>query len=270
MSGKPAFVSLRFDDHGSSGSPALLLIHGHPFNRSMWQPQVRAAVDMGWRVVIPDLRGYGQSSPIVSSFAFEAFAGDLLSLLDDLSIDRFVVGGLSMGGQVAMDVCRQAPHRVRGLLLAATFPQSESPEGKIRRYAMADRLISQGMAGYATEVLPKMVGELCLKDQPDIGRAVLEMMLTTNPHAAAAALRARAERPPYEQVLAQFARPASVVVGDHDAFTTRDDALKMASLLQDCDLQWMPGVGHMPNLEQPEQFNAVLARLLKRVAASAY
>ncbi len=261
-------VSLAFDDEGSRGSDAVLLIHGHPFNRSMWRPQVGVVAAAGWRAITPDLRGYGESGPTAGAVAFEDFATDLVGLMDALRIERFVVGGLSMGGQIAMEVCRQAPERVRGLLLVATFPQSESEEGKVRRNAMADRLVREGMAGYAAEVLSKMVGAQCLCEKPEIGEAVLAMMTGTDPRAAAAALRARARRAAYEPVLARFARPATVVVGDDDAFTTRDDAMRMASLLSDCDFRWMPGVGHMPNLERPDEFNAALLRLLERVEAT--
>ena len=266
MTGRDS-TSLAFDDEGPRGTKAVLLIHGHPFNRSMWRPQLSAVAAKGWRAIAPDLRGYGESAAWAGAPAFEDYGKDLLALLDALGIEHAVVVGLSMGGQIAMDVCRQAPHRVCGLLLAATFPQSESPEGKQRRFAMADRLIREGMAGYAAEVLPKMVGATCLAERPEIGQAVLAMMQGTDPQGAAAALRARAMRPAYEPVLATFTGPATVVVGDEDAFTTKDDALKMASLLADCDMQWMPRVGHMPNLERQEEFNAALLRLLDRADA---
>jgi pimeloyl-ACP methyl ester carboxylesterase len=258
-------VTLGFDDEGPRGASALLLIHGHPFNRSMWRPQFDAAISAGWRVLAPDLRGYGESSLASGTTAFEDFGKDLLSLLDSLGIDRVVVAGLSMGGQIAMDLCRQAPERVRGLLLTATFPQSESEEGKARRFAMAERLLREGMAGYAVEVLPKMVGGRCLRERPEIGQAVLGMMRGTDPRAAAAALRARASRPPYEPVLMQFAGPSTVIVGDEDAFTSRSDADHLRSLLKNCELCWMSGVGHMPNIERPDEFNAALVRLLERV-----
>ena len=267
MTGRDS-TSLAFDDEGPRGTKAVLLIHGHPFNRSMWRPQLSAVAAKGWRAIAPDLRGYGGSAPPVGTPAFEDYGKDLLALLDALGIARVVVVGLSMGGQIAMDVCRQAPQRVCGLLLAATFPQSESPEGKLRRFAMADRLIREGMAGYAAEVLPKMVGATCLAERPEIGQAVIAMMQGTDPQGAAMALRARAMRPAYEPVLAAFTGPATVVVGDEDAFTTKDDAMKMASLLADCDMQWMPRVGHMPNLERQEEFNAALLRLLDRADAA--
>jgi pimeloyl-ACP methyl ester carboxylesterase len=258
-------VTLGIDDEGPRGADTLLLIHGHPFNRSMWRPQIGAVAARGWRVIAPDLRGYGGSPSGSAVVSFEDFGKDLLALLDAVRVDRFVVGGLSMGGQIAMEVCRVAPERARGLLLAATFPARESDEGKARRFAMADRLTREGMAGYASEVLPKMIGATCLRERPEVGEAVLAMMRGTDPRGAAAALRARALRLPYESVLKHFAGPTTVIVGDEDAFTTRADADQMSSLLSDCELCWMRGVGHMPNLEQPGDFNAALFRLLDRV-----
>lgn len=261
-------VSLAIDIQGPPAGDALLLIHGHPFNRSMWQPQLAPAAAEGWRVIAPDLRGYGGSSVVDGPGRFENFAHDLLGLLDALGIEAAVVGGLSMGGQIAMELCRQRPDRVRGLLLAATFPQAETPEGAARRHAMADRLLNEGMHAYARDVLPKMVGSRCLQDRPEIGERVLGMMEGTDPRGAAAALRARAGRAPFEPVLARFRRPAAVVVGDDDKFTTRADADAMASLLADVELHWLPQVGHMPNLEEPASFNAAMLSLLARVRRS--
>lgn len=257
-------VTIAFDDHAPSRPRTLLLVHGHPFNRSMWEPQAHAAAAHGWRVVVPDLRGYGGSAATPGTVPLSTFARDLAALLDALGVASAVVGGLSMGGQIAMEFCRQAPGRTSGLLLAATFPQAETPEGRARRLATAERLIAEGMDPYAREVLPKMVGARCLRERREVGDRVLAMMRATNPQGAAAALRGRADRPPYEPVLAAFRGPATIVVGDEDAFTTRADADAMRTLLRDAELLRLPGVGHMPNLERPEDFNAALLRLLDR------
>jgi pimeloyl-ACP methyl ester carboxylesterase len=91
------------------------------------------------------------------------------------------------------------------------------------------------------------------------------MMRAAHPHGAAAALRGRAERPSYEGTLAALNIPAIIIVGDQDAFTTRADAQRMHTLVIRSTLVWMPGVGHMPNLEREDDFNAALGAFLRTV-----
>ena len=257
-------ITVAFDDAGQ-GDDVLLLVHGHPLDRSMWRPQVQALSGDGWRVIAPDLRGYGETTVVPGTTGLDVFAADLAALLDHLGVTRVVVGGLSMGGQIAMEFCRAFPERVCGLLLAATFPQAESEDGKRARRAMAQRLEREGMDGYARGVLSQMLSPGSIERRPELARGVLSMMRSAPPRGAAAALRGRAERPPYLEALAGLDVPALVVVGDEDAFTTRSQAEGMHALLAGSELAWMAGVGHMPNLEDEAGFNAAVRRLLGRV-----
>ena len=308
-------ITIAYEDVGA-GENVLVLVHGHPFNRTMWRPQVewienlnrprarardleaRLALpglchqakppprdsqpariehehvnehehDYGmrpWRVIVPDLRGYGDSTVVPGKTTLDVFAGDIAGLLDGLDIREVVIGGLSMGGQIVMEFCRQYPERVRGVLLAATICRAETPEGRRLRAAMAERLLREGMRQYAEEVLPKMVAPANLRAFPEVVEHVRTMMWLTNPIGAAAALRGRAERPDYAETLARIDVPALVVVGDEDAFTTRADADQMSGLLKRSELVWMKGVGHMPNLERAVEFDDALGRLLERCA----
>ncbi|MBN9531370.1 MAG: alpha/beta fold hydrolase [Alphaproteobacteria bacterium] len=256
-------ITMAYDDRGR-GPDVLLLVHGHPFDRSMWRPQL-PALAQGWRIVVPDLRGYGETTVVPGKTTLSQFAADLVGLLDHLDVDGFAVGGLSMGGQIAMEICRGFPDRVRGLILAATFPQAETGEGRVNRVRMADRLLAEGMEPYAAETLPRMISAQTIATQPAVAAHVRDMMRSAPPQGAAAALRGRAERPDYAGTLEAFDRPALVVVGDHDAFTTRADADRMQALLPDAELLWLEGVGHMPNLEAADAFNAAASRLLSRI-----
>ncbi|MHB1223719.1 MAG: alpha/beta fold hydrolase [Gemmatimonadaceae bacterium] len=258
-------ITIGFGDIGE-GRDTLLLVHGHPFDRSMWNPQLGAISEAGWRALAPDLRGYGETEVVPGKTPLNVFAADLAALLDHLDIEDVVIAGLSMGGQIAMEFARRYPHRVRGLVLAATFPQPETDEGRRSRNAMADRLLREGMRPYAGDVLPKMLAARSVQVLPAVADHVLAMMRGTDPEGAAAALRGRAERPSYEETLASMTAPALVVVGSEDAFTTRQDAERMRELLQGSELVWLDGVGHMPNLESPEAFNSAVVRFLTRLA----
>lgn len=244
---------------------------GRAQRRQDWRGLLTAGyrfVQSGWRVIAPDLRGYGESSVVPGKTTLDLFAHDIAALLDQLNIREVVIGGLSMGGQIVMEFCRLYPERVRGILLAATFPRAETEEGKRNRAIMADRLLREGMERYAEEVLTKMVAPRNIAALPAVAEHVRSMMRAAHPAGAAAALRGRAERPDYESTLASLDLPALVVVGDEDAFTTRADAERMRALLKRSELVWMEGVGHMPNLEREVEFNAALRRFLDRIAAT--
>ena len=259
-------ITISYDDVGA-GENVLVLVHGHPFDRSMWRPQVEEISNKCWRVIAPDLRGYGESSVIPGKTTLDIFATDIATLLDQLHIQEIVIGGLSMGGQIVMEFCRLYSERVRGILLAATSPGAETEEGKRNRAKMADRLLREGMETYAEEVLPKMVAPRNIAALPAVAEHVRSMMRAAHPAGAAAALRGRAERPDYETTLAGLNVPALIVVGDEDAFTTWTDAEQMHARLKRSELVWMEGVGHMPNLEREVEFNAALGRFLDRIAA---
>ncbi|MFE5589025.1 alpha/beta fold hydrolase [Streptomyces sp. NPDC056549] len=249
---------LSFEDRGSG--PALLLVHGHPFDHTMWQPQIDR-FSLTHRVIAPDLRGYG-TTPLGATPGITGlgdFAEDLVGLLDHLEIEECVLAGLSMGGQIAMELVRRHPERVRGLVLADTFPAAETEEGKAARNAMADRLLDEGMRGYADEVLDRMVAPYNAHAAPHVHR----MMCATDPVAAAAALRGRAERPDYRATLAALAVPALVVVGRDDTYTPVADAEEMHALLPHSTLTVIERAAHLPNLERPEEFDAALDAFLR-------
>ncbi|MGW8363084.1 alpha/beta fold hydrolase [Streptomyces wedmorensis] len=247
-----------YEDRGTG--PALLLVHGHPFDHTMWQPQIDR-FSRTHRVIAPDLRGYGATplGAMTHSTDLGEFAEDLVELLDELRIEDCVLAGLSMGGQIAMELYRRHPERVRGLVLADTFPAAETEDGKKARNAMADRLLREGMHGYADEVLDRMVAPYNTHAAPHVHR----MMRATDPVAAAAALRGRAERPDYRETLAAATVPALVVVGRDDTYTPVADAEEMHALLPDSTLVVVERAAHLPNLERTEEFDAALAAFLR-------
>ncbi|GAB3875118.1 alpha/beta fold hydrolase [Kibdelosporangium lantanae] len=251
-------MHIAYDDKGAG--QAVVLVHGHPFDRTMWRPQLDH-FSRTRRVITPDLRGYGESPVVPRRTPLDTFATDLYALLDHLEIGEVVLGGLSMGGQVAMEFHRLYRHRVKALILADTFPQAETPEGRQARYAMADRLEREGMAGYADEVLWKMVSPR----NPEAAEHVSRMMRAAPPLGAAAALRGRADRPDYVDMLTTVSVPALVVVGTEDEYTPVSVARRMHDLIPGSALAIIEGAAHLPNLERQTGFNQAVQQFLDRV-----
>jgi 3-oxoadipate enol-lactonase len=258
-------VDLAYCDAGQ-GSPAVLLVHGHPFNHTMWQPQIDF-LQATHRVIVPDLRGYGKSSlpADCSETRLEAFAADNLALMDSLGISKFALAGLSMGGQIVLEMYRQAPERIEALLLADTFAGLDTPERKQQRFHIADRLEREGMEVYAHEELPKMITPANARQFPQVAAHVMSMMTTTPPSGAAAALRGRAQRRDYLPLLREIRVPTLIVVGREDAYTPVALAEQLHGGISGSQLVVIEEAGHMPNLERPGAFNRALRAWLRSI-----
>lgn len=251
-------MHIAYDDKGTGD--AIVLVHGHPFDRTMWSPQLDR-FSQTHRVIVPDLRGYGESPVVPGKTTLDIFAKDIAGLLDRLNIAKVVIGGLSMGGQIVMEFHRLFQHRISGMLLADTFPGAETPEGHRARNEMADRVLREGMGPYADEVIWKMVAPY----NKHAADHVLRMMRQTSPEGAAAALRGRADRPDYVDMLPRITVPTLIVVGRDDEYTPVSEAQRMHDLIPGSTLVVIDGAAHMPNLERPAEFDNAFETLLNTV-----
>jgi len=133
-------ASLVYDDIGPGDGPALLLVHGYPLNRAMWRAQRDALVGLGWRGILPDLRGFGDSQATPPPYSMDLFADDLAALLDHLGLERVALGGLSMGGYIAFAFWRRHAARVRALVLADTQAALDTAEARAGRLKATDEV----------------------------------------------------------------------------------------------------------------------------------
>lgn len=255
-------ATIYYADQGPANGTPVVLVHGHPFNHTMWHPQAAELSRAGYRVISPDLRGYGRSAVIPGRTLLSDFASDIAAVLDHLGLERAVIGGLSMGGQIAMEFHRLHPERVLALILADTSPVAETEEGRAFRNNLADRLLAEGMDGYADEVIGRMIAPYSVTALPDVAEHVLGMMRTTAPEGAAAALRGRAERPDYRTMLTRVVVPTLIVVGADDTYTPVSEAEFMHRQIPRSTLVVIDRAAHMPNLEQPTHVNTALLQFL--------
>jgi 3-oxoadipate enol-lactonase len=247
---------LAYDDVGAG--PAVVLIHGHPFNRSMWAPQL-AALRPAYRVIAPDLRGFGDSAVTPGTVTMRELAGDVERLLDRIGVGPAAIVGLSMGGLVVMELAAAHPDRWWALGLVATTAQPVTGAEQADRRARADLAERAGMPPIAQGMNERLYGPA---PDPGLVARITAMMLATSPAGAAAAFRGRALRPDYRPALRDLDVDAFVCVGDQDTWSDAAVTQELAGSLRRPRLLVLPGIGHLPNLESPERFNAELARFL--------
>lgn len=251
-------VRLAFDDVGSGET--VVLLHGYPFNRSLWNEQIEALKETH-RVISPDLRGLGES-PLTETATMEEMARDVAALLDSLEIESAIIGGLSMGGYVTLAFTRLFPNRVKGLILADTRPQSDNEEGKQNREKQAQKALSEGMSAIADEMLPKLLSSTAIAENPLVVSRVREMVETTNPQGAANAQRGMALRADHTAMLSSIDIPTLIIVGSEDALTPQSDSQNMHEAIKNSSLTIIEGAGHCSNLEKPEVFNNAIKKFL--------
>lgn len=222
----------------------------------MWFEQ-RNELSAVCRVITPDLRGFGGSHLGDDDPSLDHMADDIARLLDTLSLDTAVLGGLSMGGYVAMAFARRHGGRLRGLLLADTKASADAQAARDNRHRIADVLDEQGTTQVLVDdVLPALTGESTKRDRPLVNGRVRAFVEAAPPSAAAWAQRAMAARPDSFETLRNVAVPALVVVGEQDTLSPPADAEAMVDALPDARLVVVPGSGHLTAVEAPDAFTA--------------
>ncbi|MGA8114315.1 MAG: alpha/beta fold hydrolase [Actinocatenispora sp.] len=249
----------------------LVLLHAYPLHAAMWAGQRdRLAADC--RVITPDQRGFGDSdgSPDSDDPDLGHVADDVRDLLDRLDLPQVVLGGLSMGGYVALAFLRRYPERLAGLLLADTKATADTSEAAADRHRIADAVEKAGNTDLvATGTVPNLLGATTRWQRPEVYETVAELTRSQSPRAVAWAQRAMAVRADATDLLAEVSVPTLVVVGEEDTVTPPSDAVAIVDRVPGAQLRRIPAAGHLSALEAPDRFNTAVRSLLKRCAAVA-
>lgn len=249
-------ITLHYEDQGQG--VAILLIHAFPLSSAMWQPQI-AALTPQFRVIAPDLRGFGASDVPPGPYAMDLFAADLAGLLDTLGIEQVILGGLSMGGYIAFAFMRHYPDRVRALILANTRASADTSDARAGRETNAQLVEQQGAGAIADKMLPTLLGA---NATPELRAHVRSIIERNQPQGIAAALRGMALRPDSTDLLSQINVPTLFIGGSEDTLTTPAVLREMHSAVVGSQMVELPGAGHLSNLEQPDAFNTALLTFL--------
>ena len=260
----PTLGKVRYLEAPSQGDRprgTLVLLHAFPLNARMWEPQLALAAH-DWRVIAPHLRGFDDGAADVPASTVDEYAGDVIDLLDALHVEDAVIGGLSMGGYATFAILRRAPRYVRGLILADTRSQADTPEGVAGRTRMLQLLVEKGPAAVVDEMIPKLLGASTRTNRPELADRVRALALSNPPQAIAGAIRALMTRPDSTPLLSTIHCPTLIVVGEEDTLTPPALSEEMHKGIAGSELVVIPGAGHLSSLEQPDAFNSALAAFL--------
>lgn len=246
-------------------NPAILFIHGFPFDHAMWRHQTAALPE--WDCLAPDLQGAGSAAApgAPDAYSMAAYARDLIELLDQRRIETAVVCGLSMGGYVAFELLRQLPERVRAAVLFNTKSAADAPEGKRGRDALAEKARASGASAIADELVPKVLSPLTLERQQNVVREVRAMIERQSVAGIVGALRALRERPDSTPLLGKIDVPVLVIAGSDDEITPAAGMREMAQAIPGARFRLIQDAGHLTALEQPDAVNDALKDFLTRL-----
>jgi len=241
---------------------ALVLLHAFPLNARMWEPQFGLA-DRGWRIIAPEFAMDAvRLNATATTVTMDTYAGEVIDLLDALHVEDAVVAGCSMGGYLAFALYRRAPNYIRGLLLADTRAQADAPEALQSRKKMLQLVADKGTPAVVDEMVPKLLGETTRKTRPEVVDRLKSIALSTSADAVAGMIRALMTRQDAMAVLSSIHFPTLIVVGDEDTLTPPAMSEQMHKAIAGSELAVLPKAGHLPNLEDSQDFNEVVARFL--------
>jgi len=248
-------VELSYREVGSGA--AVVLLHAFPLSSALFEALGELP---GYRLVLPDLRGFGASPLGHDEPSLAAMAADVVTLLDRLGLATAVVGGVSMGGYVTMELMRQAPQRLAGVLLVDTKAEADQPAAREGRLAMARDVRTEGRA-VLEPMMALLLGETSRGSRPDVVGTVSAWLDEADPRAVAWAQRAMAGRPESFDTLSGTSVPGAVVVGAEDLLSPPAQAEAMAACLG-TQPHVVAGTGHLAVVEDPPRARAAIARAL--------
>ncbi len=246
-------LALAYERRGY-GAP-LVLVHGFPLDHSTWD-EIVPLLEPNFDLILPDLRGFGESDSTGAAYGMADFASNIAALLDHLGIESAFLAGHSMGGYVALAFAKAYPARVRGLALVSSQAAADTSERREGRYATAKQVAEQGVGVVVEAMTPKLSAD------PRVQKFVRELIGRQKPAGVIGALKAMAEREDTMSVLAPADFPLLLIHGDADVLIPVDRSREIQAAVRRAQLIELSGVGHMPMMES----SLAAAEALKKLA----
>lgn len=255
-------LTIHYHDFNKNGSPGVLLLHGLGATCESWQLQTPALVEAGYRVIAPDMRGFGQSSYPGGRNTPKIMAGDLLYLLEQLSLEKIHLVGISLGGTVALELVIAKPELVNSLVITNSFAKLRPKRISLWLFYII-RLFLVHLIGIETQA--NYVAQRLFPDSSDElqRRTFKEQVCQSNPHGYRSTMRSLA----FFDVSAEVGKircPTIVITGENDSVVPPENQIELAKGIPVAQQVFISDAGHAVIVEKPGEYNQVLGEFLQK------
>jgi 3-oxoadipate enol-lactonase len=247
--------------------PPVVLMHPFPANHEFWLP-VAEALAARYRVILPDLRGHGESGVGEGPATMEKHAADIGGVMDDADVGRAPLVGVSIGGYALFEFWRKHRGRVAALGLCNTKAPADGAEARAGRLQAANDVLERGTEPFFESMIPRLLGRTTRETRPDLVEGVWRMMRRMSPEDVAQVQRGMAERPDSVEILKNINVPTLIVTGDEDILTGMNEAELMRRSISGSEMRVVSKAGHYSPWEQPEEAAKLVRQFLDGVGGS--
>jgi 3-oxoadipate enol-lactonase len=252
-----------FYDMTGSGPPVILL-HPFPAHHELWLP-IATMLASRYRLIMPDLRGHGESSLGNGPATMQKHAADIARVMDNAGIDRAPLIGVSIGGYAIFEFWRRFRDRVTALVLCNTKAQADAPEARANRLRVADDVLQHGTEPFFEGMVQRLLGESTRRSRPDLAEGALRMMRKMSAENVAGVQRGMAERPDSVPTLKTITVPTLIITGDEDILTGVPEAELMKQNIPGSRVNVIAKAGHYSPWEQQDEVGRLLRQFLDSV-----
>lgn len=243
--------------------PPVVLLHPFPSHHEFWNP-VAETLAARYRLILPDLRGHGESGTGEGPVTMDKHAADILGVMDDAGVGRAPMVGVSIGGYALFELWRRQRGRVAALVLCNTKAQADGPDARAARMQATADVLERGVEPFFESMIPRLLGKTTRESRPDKVEGALRMMRKMFPDDVAQVQRGMAARPDSVDTLKTINVPALLVTGDEDILTGVSEAEMMRQHISGSELRVIAKAGHYSPWEQPEEVARILRQFLDK------
>ena len=252
-------AEISYDIRGDG--PPVVLLHPFPCDHEFWDP-VAAALDSRYRLILPDLRGHGNSEIGEGPALMAKHAADIARVLDAAGIGKAACIGCSIGGYILFEFWRRFRTRVNALAIIDSRPQADTTEARANRLKAAATVLEQGTEPFLDAMIPKLMGRTTVETRPDLVAGARAMMRLMSAEDISLVQRGMAERPDSVADLKSINVPTLIVIGEEDVLSTVADGELMRQNIAGSQLRVIPKAGHYAPWEQPDLVGSALRQFL--------